>query len=105
MPEVAINILLLVFGAAMGSFISVLGFRYSMSKGFRDALTGRSRCQHGGHGLTWVDLVPIFSFLCLLGKCRTCKKSISWRYPLIEASAALIAFFVPAQIGFGIPAL
>ncbi len=105
MPEIAVNILLLVFGAAIGSFINVLGFRYSVKRGFKDALTGRSLCQYGEHGLKWIDLVPVFSFLFLRGKCRTCKKPISWRYPLVEVSAALIALFVPLQVGFGVPAL
>ena len=105
MPEVAVNILLLVFGATIGSFLNVLGFRYSVKSGFKDALTGRSKCQHGGHKLGWVDLIPVFSFLFLRGKCRTCKKLISWRYPLVEVLAALVALFVPLQIGFGIPAL
>ena len=105
MPEVAVNILLLVFGAAMGSFVGVLGSRYSAKNGFRNALKGRSRCQHGGHELRWVDLIPVFSFLFLRGKCRTCKKPISGKYPLIEILAALVALFVPLQIGFGVPAL
>ena len=105
MSELIVNILLLVFGAALGSFINVLGFRYSTKNGFKDALAGRSRCQYGGHELKWIDLIPIFSFLFLRGKCRTCKKPISWRYPLVEVLAALTALFVPLQIGFGIPAL
>lgn len=105
MLEVVTDILLLVFGAAIGSFINVLGFRYSVKKGFRDALFGRSKCPHCKHQLGWMDLIPALSFIFLMGKCRYCKKPISWRYLLGEVSAALIALFVPLQIGFGIPAL
>lgn len=105
MSEVATNILLLVFGAAIGSFINVLGFRYSTKKGFADALTGRSKCPHCGHELGWMDLIPVFSFLLLMGKCRTCKRPISWRYPTVEILAALVALLVPLTIGFGVDAL
>jgi len=105
MPEAVINILLLFFGAAMGSFIDVLGSRYSKNNSFRAALGGRSRCPSGKHKLEWIDLIPVLSFLFLRGKCRTCKASISWRYPLVEVLSALIALFVPLQLGFGIPAL
>ncbi|MCR4261080.1 MAG: prepilin peptidase [Candidatus Colwellbacteria bacterium] len=102
---VVTNALLIIFGAAIGSFINVLGFRYSTKNKFGNALRGRSKCQHGGHGLKWLDLIPVFSFLFLRGKCRTCHKPISWRYPIVEALAGLVALFVPLQIGFGIPAL
>ena len=105
MPELVVNTLLFVFGAAIGSFINVLGFRYSVKKGFKDAFVGRSMCPQCKTKLKWIDLIPIFSFVFLMGKCRTCKKPISWRYPLGETIAALIALFVPLQIGFGIPAL
>ena len=105
MPEITVNILLLVFGAAVGSFINVLGFRYSAKREFKDALAGRSRCQHGGHTLQWIDLIPVLSFLLLRGRCRTCGKPISWRYPTVEILAALTALFVPLQMGFGVPAL
>ena len=35
--------------------------------------------------LKWYDLVPLFSYLCLGGKCRKCKQKISVQHPLIEA--------------------
>ncbi|ETX11671.1 hypothetical protein MUS1_10250 [Marinomonas ushuaiensis DSM 15871] len=45
----------------------------------------RSHCSHCSHLLAWFDLLPIVSFLLLKGKCRYCKHSISYRYPIIEA--------------------
>lgn len=105
MPGVVSNIFLFAFGAAAGSFIGTLGMRYSARKGFKDALEGRSRCEHGGHELKWMDLIPIASFIFLGGRCRTCKGRISLKYPLIEAVAGLIALYVPLRMGFGMPAL
>jgi len=39
---------------------------------------------HCGHKLSWKDLVPVLSFVFLRGKCRYCKNSISFQYPLVE---------------------
>lgn len=45
---------------------------------------GRSMCPHCEHTLAAKDLVPVFSWLWLRGKCRYCKAPISWQYPLVE---------------------
>ncbi len=38
-----------------------------------------------GYTLAWYDLIPLFSWIALGGKCRKCKTRISVQYPLIEA--------------------
>jgi len=88
----------------VGSFINVLGFRYSEKDGFKLATRGRSKCPHCSKSLKWYELVPIFSFIFLGGKCRSCKKKISWQYPIVELLSGLAFFFVPFQLGQGIPA-
>lgn len=40
--------------------------------------------------LTWYELIPIFSFLGLGGRCRNCKTKISFQYPLVELITGLI---------------
>lgn len=47
-------------------------------------LKGRSMCVDCHHTLSTKDLVPVFSWISLRGKCRYCKKPISWQYPLVE---------------------
>jgi len=44
--------------------------------------------------LSWQDLFPVFSFLFLKGKCRYCKKSISWQYPIVELTAGLLFLLI-----------
>ena len=44
----------------------------------------RSHCPSCHHVLTWQDLIPLLSYLYLLGKCRYCRRPISYRYPSIE---------------------
>jgi prepilin signal peptidase PulO-like enzyme (type II secretory pathway) len=45
---------------------------------------------HCKHELAPMDLVPVLSFLMLGGKCRYCRKKLSWQYPAVELSAAVI---------------
>lgn len=42
--------------------------------------------------LCWYELIPLFSFICLGGRCLNCKTKISFQYPLVElASGAIFA--------------
>ena len=80
-----------VFGAILGSFVNALSFRYNTG---RSVVRGRSRCMHCGHTLAARDLVPIFSYLLLRGRCRFCGARISAQYPLVEAAAVLLSLGV-----------
>ena len=58
----------------------------------RSALRDRSVCLHCGHELHWYDLIPIFSWVSLAGRCRYCRQRIGWFEPLMELGVA--AFFI-----------
>lgn len=73
-------------GAIAGSFLNALSFRFNTGRG----MGGRSHCMHCGHTLEAPDLVPLFSFLALRGRCRHCGSKISLQYPLVEAAAAVL---------------
>ena len=62
----------------------------NIKSGEYSILKGRSMCPNCKHVLAWYDLVPVFSWLSLGGKCRYCKKPISWQYPLIELLTGLL---------------
>lgn len=89
-----------ILGAASGSFVSALVWRLRTGK---DWVTGRSQCPACGHKLSVADLVPIFSWLSLRGRCRYCKKPISAAYPLIELAGAITfsASYIYWPGGFG----
>ena len=53
-------------------------------------LNGRSMCTHCKHELAWYDLIPVVSWLSVGGKCRYCKKPISWQYPVVEVTTSLL---------------
>ena len=84
----------LVLGLILGSFLNALLFRYNTG---RSVMRGRSQCMRCGHRLAVLDLVPIFSFVCLRGKCRYCRSRLSWQYPLVEAASAALAVLVYLQ--------
>ena len=77
-------------GASIGSFLNVLIDRLPQEK----KITGRSVCDHCHHQLAWYDLIPILSFFLLKGRCRYCRKKISFQYPLVEILTGLMFVFV-----------
>jgi len=101
MMTVMIIVVLAVLGVILGSFVNALVWRLHEQAALvgkkgkatverRQALSitkGRSMCPHCGHELAAKDLVPVASWLWLRGKCRYCRTSISWQYPLVELVA------------------
>lgn len=62
-----------ILGACLGSFLECAADRYvSRQSVFR----GRSHCTACGHTLGVLDLIPIFGWIFLRGKCRYCGKRI-----------------------------
>jgi len=62
-------------------------------------VTPRSACPSCGHRLRAWENVPIASWLLLRGKCAACKSRISFKYPLVEALAAVGAVYAASRFG------
>ena len=90
-------VIVIVFGLIIGSFLNA--FIHRLHSG-QSILFDRSRCVHCNTELAAKDLVPVFSFVSLGGKCRYCRKSISWLYPLIELLTALMLVLFLLQANF-----
>jgi len=58
-----------------------------------------STCPHCQHKIRFYENVPVISWLLLRGKCSQCKNNISIRYPLVEATTALLSFVIANQFG------
>ena len=85
-----------LFGTVLGSFYNVVGYRLPKEQSL---LYPSSHCTNCNHKLMPWELVPIFSFLFLGGKCSKCKQKISWFYPIFETVSGLL--FMLAFLIFG----
>ncbi|QQG38224.1 MAG: prepilin peptidase [Candidatus Kaiserbacteria bacterium] len=81
-----------LFGLIVGSFLNVLILRWG-----KEGIGGRSRCPVCKRELAWFDLIPIFSWIFLRGRCRTCGARISIQYPLVEGATALTFALIGAS--------
>ncbi|MEK7571375.1 MAG: prepilin peptidase [Patescibacteria group bacterium] len=79
--EIFFFLCIFIFGTFVGSFLGVLVDRLPRGE---SVVFGRSYCENCQKKLTGWDLIPLFSYLLLGGKCRQCHKKISAFYPLIE---------------------
>ena len=85
-----------LLGLSIGSFINAWSFRYKTSR----SIFAPSSCFSCGKKLTWIELVPILSFVFLHGKCRSCRARISFQYPLVELITGLVFVFIAYRFGF-----
>jgi prepilin signal peptidase PulO-like enzyme (type II secretory pathway) len=88
---------LIVLGICFGSFVNAFVWRLHEQQNKRSKfkkkdlsiVKGRSMCVHCGYELTARDLIPVFSWMTLRGKCRYCHKSIP-DTPLTELITPLL---------------
>ncbi|MDR6981862.1 leader peptidase (prepilin peptidase)/N-methyltransferase [Rheinheimera pacifica] len=64
----------------------------------------RSACPRCNAPVSARDNIPVFSWLLLKGKCRSCRAPISIRYPVVEALTAVLSALVAWKLGFGLAA-
>lgn len=76
-----------LIGLFIGSFLNVVVDRIPRGESI---IVGRSHCDFCKHTLSWYDLIPLFSFLFLRGKCRYCHTFIGWKYPVIELTTGVM---------------
>jgi prepilin signal peptidase PulO-like enzyme (type II secretory pathway) len=88
-----IILVLIVVGLCFGSLVNAVVWRLHEQHKTNNQLkpnvnlsviTGRSVCVNCYHLLSPIDLIPVVSWIALRGKCRYCKKAISWQYPIVE---------------------
>lgn len=101
LPRLFVLPFLFILGLCIGSFLNVCIHRFPSKLRLRDQL--RSLTSHGSGcprcaaSIRWSDNIPLIGWILLRGKCRSCKRSISIRYPLIELLTGIL-FVVVYQI-------
>lgn len=97
--EIFFYIIIFMIGIAFGSFYTLAVYR--IPKG-QDIVHTHSYCPKCNHKLNIFDLIPIFSYIFLGGKCRYCKQKIRPRYLILEATSGLFFVVMAILMGLGI---
>ncbi|MBI4283743.1 MAG: prepilin peptidase [Chloroflexi bacterium] len=94
--------LILVFvllGLSVGSFLNVCIDRLPRRQSI---INPPSHCSACHHKLSMLDLVPLFSYLWLRGRCRYCRARIPLRLPIVEGVTGLLFAFLYWKFGLGL---
>jgi leader peptidase (prepilin peptidase) / N-methyltransferase len=98
--EVIMQILLTIYsillGLVIGSFLNVCIYRYQTKEPIS---RGRSHCPKCNHTLSWYELIPLFSWIGLRGKCKSCHQPISIQYPIVESITAICFLLIYLKFG------
>ena len=93
-----LGVLAFALGASVGSFVNVVADRLPIG---RSLIRPRSVCQSCNRPIASLDLLPVFSYLWLRGRCRYCGGVIPARALVVEAIAGLLFTVVYARYGLG----
>jgi leader peptidase (prepilin peptidase)/N-methyltransferase len=96
MSNLALALLSLPFGLAVGSFLNVVAARVPRGQ---SVVTPASRCMSCETPLTWRENVPVVSYLALRGRCRHCGARFSSRYLAVEVVTALLLAAIVLRFG------
>ncbi len=112
----------LVFGLLIGSFLNVVIIRLparlqhdwhcqckelleienqdnAVAEPPPGIMWSRSQCPKCGHLIRAHENIPLLSYVFLKGRCAGCKAPISIRYPVIEATTAILFLVVAMHFG------
>lgn len=101
-PTILLYITIFLFGIVIGSFLNVCIYRIPKKE---NIVKIRSHCMECNYQLKWYDLVPLFSYIFLGGRCRKCKTRLSVQYPLIEGLNGILYVLIVVVNGLTIESL
>lgn len=97
--EIFFILMIFIMGTFFGSFFTLAVYRIPLKK---DITHERSFCPNCNHKLNALDLIPVWSYIFLGGKCRYCGQKIRIRYLLLEILSGLVFVlsFLSLKINF-----
>ncbi len=98
LPAYLIIPLLVVIGAAFGSFLNVVIYRVPKKMSI---IKPRSHCFSCKTPIRAIDNIPIFGYFLLKGKCKHCKVEFPSRYAFVELITALLTIIIYTIYGLG----
>lgn len=99
---IPIYLIIFLYGVCIGSFLNVCIYRIPKKE---NIVVISSHCMNCDHKLQWYELVPLFSYLVLRGKCKVCKTPISVQYPIVEATNGVLWCVIFAVNGLNVDSL
>jgi len=93
------DIISIVFGAMIGSFLNVCIFRLPKEESI---VWPGSYCPHCKNPIKSYDNIPLVSYILLKGCCRHCHTAISFQYPLVEGITALASLILFIKFGLSL---
>lgn len=100
--NILLYILIFIMGTVFGSFFTLAIYRIPKKQ---DITHTHSYCPNCNHKLKFLDLIPIFSYIFLLGKCRYCKQKIRPKYFIIEILSGFIFVIIAYLMNININSL
>ncbi len=97
--DIIIYIIIFCIGTVFGSFFTLAVYRIPLGK---DISHERSFCPNCNHKLSFFDMIPILSYICLGGKCRYCKQKIRPRYLMLEILSGIVFVLFAMSINFNV---
>jgi leader peptidase (prepilin peptidase)/N-methyltransferase len=85
-----------LIGISLGSFMNVCIYRLPAGKSI---VWPPSSCPKCGERVKFYDNIPVLSYILLRGKCRACRGTISWQYPLVELAIGLLSLTMFIRYG------
>lgn len=85
--EVMLLVFMSMLGASIGSFVNVLADRLPRGE---NIFISRSHCENCQKKLTLLELIPVVSYVFLLGRCKKCKAKIPLRLFIVEVLAGIL---------------
>ncbi|MBM6619754.1 prepilin peptidase [Bacillus suaedaesalsae] len=93
---------LFIIGLTLGSFYNVVGLRIPQNESIS---TPRSHCTSCNRTLSSYELIPVFSYIFLRGKCKTCGAKVSPIYPIMELITGLLFLYSGLTLGWSLELL
>lgn len=97
--QLIILITIAISGTVFGSFFTLAVHRIPKKE---DITHERSYCPKCNHKLQFLDLIPVWSYIFLGGKCRYCQNKIRPRYLLLEIFSGLVFLMLGLSYGINI---
>lgn len=88
-----------MMGSIIGSFLNVCIYRIPKKESIAFPPSHCPKCRKN---ILWHDNIPLLSYIVLLGKCRSCKTKISFRYFLVELVTALVSIALFVYFGMSV---